>query len=114
MEEIPPQIQFQFNLTLPSGKPKLGESLETPFTLTVSTVPNVAQITIKGFIDTRASKQTLEKLMKDLEKKKPNPLPQIALQYLMFEVMLICRELGLPPPVPLSSPPITKESTMFT
>ncbi len=91
------QLQMNINITIEGERSvKRGEVLELPFTASISSTPNVVTVTVRG----------VAVLHGDVDLKNPpphvhEPITQIAL----FEVALILRELGFPPPLPLQSRP---------
>jgi len=107
MEEIPPKIQVNIQLNVPSGEVKAQKgSLQIPFVLTLNTIPSVATMTLKGHIVVIGEKGVLEEVKRGIKQKKPTRIMPVALQHLMLETMIIGREIGLPPIlIPTTLPP---------
>ena len=103
INNIPQQIQMQFQLNLPSSKMNiLNNILTIPFVLTVGTTPLLASFTFKGEILVESNKEEIFRVKKNIEQKKtPQNILQFVLQYLMLETAILGRELGLPPIFPL-------------
>jgi len=101
-----PQIQFQIQITVPSGEVRASEQeLLIPYAFNLNSVPPILNVTLKGDIVVYGDKDRLENLRNDIKKRKiPKELIQAATQYTMFEAMLLARELGIPPPIPLPAP----------
>ncbi|MCD6301216.1 MAG: hypothetical protein J7L82_04015 [Staphylothermus sp.] len=102
-ETLPPKIQFGVNLAIPSGNPfRRNNQLVVPFTFTVSTIPPVAQIVLKGnAVVISNDKKELEKMEKNIrEKKMPQPLLQAVFTNMLAESVILSRSLGVPPPLP--------------
>lgn len=107
---VPSEIHLQIQLALPAGQVHREDSrLVLPFTLTASTTPPILSITIKGLAEVRFEDEHLmEEMLRDIEKGKvPHPIFATVFQYCYFEVVLLSRELGLPPPIPAPAPPHT-------
>ncbi|MCD6369427.1 MAG: hypothetical protein J7L38_06495 [Thermoproteales archaeon] len=106
-EQIPPSLQVNLQLNMPTGKPSFeNETLILPFTLNFTTIPAVANITLRGIVKVSGKRKFLEEIKNETERKKPIKILPVILQHLMFEVMLIGREIGLPPILmPAAMPP---------
>ena len=88
-------VSVNININIDAdGAVKRGDVVEVPFTATVATVPSIMHVTVRGY----AVLQGVD----------PKNIPQNVLatvsQLIMFELMLITRELGLPPPIPVPQP----------
>ncbi|ABN70076.1 conserved hypothetical protein [Staphylothermus marinus F1] len=102
-ENLPPKIQFNVNLALPASNPyRRNNQYLIPFTFTVSSMPPVVQIVLKGnAIVITTNKNELEKLEKDIRNKKiPPPIVQAVFTNMLAESILLTRSLGVPPPLP--------------
>ncbi len=100
---IPPNLQFQMNLSLPSSAPQEKKNaLIIPFAFTVSSTPPVLQINIRG--DAVVSSDNLDEIKNLLKELKNKHMPAFIIQSvfnnLMAETILLCRSLGIPPPIP--------------
>jgi len=102
-ETLPPKLQFNVNLAIPSGNPfKRDNQLIVPFTFTISSIPPVVQIVLKGnAVVISSDKNELGKIEKDIrEKKMPQPLLQGVFTNMLAESVILSRSLGVPPPLP--------------
>jgi hypothetical protein len=102
-ENLPPKVQFNVNLSLPSSNPYRRENQYIiPFTFTVSSMPPLVQIILKGnAIVLTTSRSELDKLDKDIRNKKiPPPIIQAIFTNMLAESILLSRSLGVPPPIP--------------
>ncbi len=102
-DSIPQKIQFNINLALPSNPPYHQESkLIIPFTFTLSSMPPVVQIILKGnAIVISDNKEELKNIEKDLKKKNVPPMiVQAVFTAMISESIIISRSLGTPPPIP--------------
>jgi len=100
---LPPKVEFNVNLTLPSGEPiRKGNQYILPFTFTVSSLPPIVQIVLRGNALVIAKNENeLKKLDKDVKEKKiPPPIIQAIFTNAIADSILISRSLGIPPPVP--------------
>lgn len=102
-QTIPPQINFNVNLTLPSSEPvKKTRQFIIPFVFAISSTPPLVQIVLKGnVIVTSDSDNEFKKLSEDIESKKiPPPIVNVVFVNSIAESILLSRSLGLPPPIP--------------
>ncbi len=102
-EALPPQVQFQINLQVPSSPPfRRDEVVVIPFTFTISSIPPVVQISLKGQAFFIPKDKEGRKLRDEiLEKKKvPQPIVQAIFSNAIADVIVISRSLGVPPPLP--------------
>lgn len=107
-EGIPPNIQFQINLSLPSSMPfSRGKTLVTPFSFTLSSRPPVVQISIKGHaVISSEDEKALNKILSDLNNKHVPPfLIQTVFINMIAESIILSRSLNVPPPIPPLPPP---------
>jgi len=111
-DSIPQKIQFNINLALPSNPPYHQESkLIIPFTFTLSSMPPVVQIILKGnAIVISDNKEELKNIEKDLKKKNVPPMiVQAVFTAMISESIIISRSLGTPPPIPGLPPMPTQQ-----
>lgn len=116
LENLPPQIQFQTQLTMPSGEVDLKETqMKIPFIFIVTTVPPVANISLKGHVVVEGPSEELKKIYKDLTAKKQPPkfLITATLHNNLVEAVLMSREIGVPPPIPLPQVQTTPEKRPY-
>jgi len=91
------------NLSLPSSAPQEKKNaLIIPFAFAVSSTPPVLQINIRG--DAVVSSDNLDEIKNLLKELKNKHMPAFIIQSvfnnLMAETILLCRSLGIPPPIP--------------
>lgn len=102
-EALPPQIQFQVNLHMPSSQPyRRDEAVVIPFALTISTTPPVVHISLKGQTMIIPRSDEGRKLCNQVisEKKVPAQFIQTAFMNVLADVVIISKTLGVPPPLP--------------
>ncbi|MEM1532953.1 MAG: hypothetical protein QW369_02080 [Desulfurococcaceae archaeon] len=102
-EVLPPQIQFQVNLHMPSSQPyRRDEAVVIPFALTISTIPPVVHISLKGQTMIVPRSDEGKKLCNQIisEKKVPAQFIQTAFMNVLADVVIISKTLGVPPPLP--------------
>jgi hypothetical protein len=101
-ENIPPKLNFNINLALPSSKPYFQDKkFIIPFTFTATTLPPLVNITLKGRAIIAGESRELEKMEKDIKNKKiPQPLVQTVFMNMIAESIILSRSLGTPPPIP--------------
>ena len=102
-DKIPSDIQFQTQLSMPSGNIERVEGkLRIPFLFIMTTTPLVASITFKGYVVLDGSPDELEKIHKDIiQGSPPSYIFTATLHHTITEAILISREIGIPPPIPL-------------
>ncbi len=106
-EMIPQPLQYHTQLTLPSGDIEKAENkLKVPFVFNMTTTPLIATITLKGYILVKGPSNDISNIYDAISKKKP---PQMifltTLHYTLTEAIIMSREIGIPPPIPLPQPP---------
>ncbi|OYT31397.1 MAG: hypothetical protein DRJ64_07840 [Thermoprotei archaeon] len=105
-EQIPPQIQFQMQLSYPSGQlTNVNGVLTAPFVFTLSTVPPLATISLKGKVRIEGDKDKVRSIEEKIKSKQPPPFVlQAIMQYVILETIILAREIGIPPPIPVPVP----------
>ena len=106
-----PPVKISTNLNV-VGVEKKKEILEIPFVFTISYVPAVAQINIKGKARVSGDKKELETIYNSYKEKKPPPptIIQPISNVVFVESVLISRTVNIPPPIPLPQiPQMTKK-----
>ena len=101
---LPPRIDFNVNLAMPSGEPiRKGNQYIIPFTFTVSSMPPVVQIVLKGNVIISSDKKSdLDKIEEGIKKKQlPSQVLQAVFVNALAEAILLSRSLAIPPPVPV-------------
>lgn len=107
-EVIPPNMQFQINLSIPVSTPfEKGNSVIAPFSFSLSSRPPVIQISIRGqAIISSNDTKSLNKILNDLKNKKIPPFViQTIFNNMLAESIILSRSLGVPPPIPPLPPP---------
>ncbi|NPA23197.1 MAG: hypothetical protein GXO23_02745 [Crenarchaeota archaeon] len=97
-------VNMMFNLNILNTNVTLQDSLiEIPFVVNISSVPSIISVTLKGALVLQFEhKNDAEEIMKSIsEGKVPDAINMIIMQYIIFEVSLIMRELGMPPMIPV-------------
>ncbi|MEM0369981.1 MAG: hypothetical protein QXU58_01980 [Pyrobaculum sp.] len=93
---VPPagaQLQMNMQVMIEGERSvKRGGVVEIPFTISISSVPSVVTVTIRGVAAVQG-----EVDVKNLPPQVAGPIMQAAI----FEAALIMRELGFPPPLPV-------------
>lgn len=103
VEALPPKINFNVNLSLPSDRPYMqGGRFIIPFSFMITTLPPVVNIALKGkTIVMSDSRDELKRLEKDIGNKKiPPQIVQAVFVNMLAESILLSRSLGTPPPIP--------------
>ncbi|MCD6113752.1 MAG: hypothetical protein J7J78_00435 [Thermoprotei archaeon] len=105
-EIIPQPLQYHTQLTLPSGDIEKSESkLRVPFVFNMTTTPLIATITLKGYVLVTGPSNEINNIFDAINKKKP---PQsiflTTLHYTLTEAIIMSREIGIPPPIPIPQP----------
>ncbi|RLG75200.1 MAG: hypothetical protein DRO23_04630 [Thermoprotei archaeon] len=115
-EKLPPQIQYHTQLTVPSGDiEKTSLKLKIPFVFNMTTTPLVATITLKGHILVSGTEIDIKNIYEDISKKKkpPKAIFLATLHQTLTEAIIMSREIGIPPPIPLPRP-LTAESLKYS
>ncbi len=113
-ETLPPQVQFQINLQVPSAPPfRRDETLIIPFSFTIASLPPVVQISLKGQAILMPRDKDGRKLRDEIVSKKriPQPVVQAIFNNVIADVIIISRSLGVPPPVPPMQLPSPRKSS---
>jgi hypothetical protein len=98
---LPSQAQISVNINLVDFSLKSERTVEAPFVFTVSYMPSVAQISIKGKAHATGEKDEISRLVEEHAQKKP---PIAVIQAIsgaaIAEAILMSKTLGVPPPLP--------------
>ncbi|RDD53497.1 MAG: hypothetical protein BA066_04110 [Candidatus Korarchaeota archaeon NZ13-K] len=71
------------------------------FVIDVSYMPSIARITVEGRVMARGTPNEIDALISDLRDGRiPTPIVQSVYTIGTSEVVLICRSIGVPPPLP--------------
>jgi hypothetical protein len=111
----PQQVQISVNLNLVGIEQKSETVIEAPFVFTVSYLPSIAQISIKGRAHVHGEKNELVQIVEDYKQKKPPPpmVMQAISNTCFVEATIITRSIGIIPPIPLptTTPPPDQKKT---
>ena len=115
-ELSPRQVQFQIQLTLPSGEIKTVQNkILIPYVFNLNSNPPIANVILKGEVDVIGEKEKIKSIKEGIKNKKiPREILQVVTQYTMLEAMILIKELGMPPPVPIPIPPSDKKQPPST
>ena len=103
-QSISGNIQISSNLTVQSVIEE-GDKLKVSFVFTVSYVPAIAMITIKGVAYASGARDHLKDIYRSYLEKKPLPssILQAISNFSFVEATILSRSINVPPPVPLPS-----------
>ncbi len=97
-------VNMMFNLNiLNTNVMSQDTTIEVPFVVNISSMPSIISVTLKGALILQFEKKNdAEEIMKNItEGKVPDAISMVIMQYIIFEISLIMRELGMPPMIPL-------------
>ncbi len=99
-DPLPGNLQISMNINV--GKIEgSGEKAKGMFLLDIGYQPSIARITVEGRILVSGKKDEIERLIKDLKSGKiPQPVIQSVYTAGFSEAVLLCRSVGVPPPLP--------------
>ncbi len=99
-DPLPSNLQISMNINV--GKiEKSGEKAKGRFLLDIGYQPSIARITVEGRIIVSGKKDEIERLIKDLKSgKMPQPVIQSIYTAGFSEALMLCRSIGVPPPLP--------------
>jgi len=105
-KQAPPGVHISTNVNI-MGVEQKGEALAVPFVVTISYMPSVAQISLKGQAVVSGEKAELERLQSDYKNQRAPPpqLLQSITNVSLIEATVLSRTLNIPPPIPLPSLP---------
>ena len=105
-KQAPPGVHISTNVNI-MGVEQRGEALAVPFVVTISYMPSVAQISLKGQAVVSGEKAELERLQNDYKNQRAPPpqLLQSITNFSLIEATVLSRTLNIPPPIPLPSLP---------
>ncbi|RLG91825.1 hypothetical protein DRO34_03405 [Candidatus Bathyarchaeota archaeon] len=108
-----PRLQISTNLNVVEVEKKRENMLEVPFIFTVSYVPNVARIDVKGKAHVVGDVKELEKIHEAYVQKKPPPpiIIQSIMNVVFVESILISKTINMPPPIPIPQISAAKDKT---
>lgn len=99
-DPLPENLQIAVNMNI--GKIEGTEGFaKGRFVFDVSYSPAIARITVEGRVIARGKPDEIEKLLSDLkEGKLPAPIVQGVYTVGTSEIIIVCRSIGVPPPLP--------------
>jgi len=103
----PPQGPLNVNMQLnfPLNVTATGNQLTAEFIASVESAPPVFSVKVKGKLSAVGDRSELEELSSKLLGGPPDPqLLQLVTSMVFFEVMLLLKELGIPPMLPITPP----------
>ena len=99
-EILPPKIQFQVNLSIPSAQPyERNNNIIIPFIFTIGSIPPVVQINIRGQAIVMP-KNDPKKIFNEIRKQIPQAIVQTVFTNAVAESIILSKSLGVPPPIP--------------
>jgi hypothetical protein len=100
------QLNVNIQITFPASTIISGEELVAEFLANVSSVPAFFNVSLRGRVVISAPSRELQELQDKLKSGKSDPqLLQMLTSNVFFETMLLLRELGIPPSIPVPQPP---------
>jgi hypothetical protein len=114
VEKPIPPVKVSTNLNVVGINKKPKGMLEVPFVFTISYMPAVAQISVKGRAHIKGAKDELKKIHTAYTEKKPPPpiVIQSISNIVFLESVIISRTLRIPPPIPLPKIPSVEKKKM--
>jgi hypothetical protein len=113
-DPLPENLQIAVNMNIGRVE-RQGNSAKCKFVIDVSYMPSIARITVEGRVITRGSPDEIEKLLSDVkEGKLPAPIVQSVYTVGTSEVIIVCRSIGVPPPLPPIPQPKSEEGIGYS
>ncbi|MCC6029227.1 MAG: hypothetical protein LM591_03700 [Candidatus Korarchaeum sp.] len=113
-DPLPENLQIAVNMNIGRVE-RQGNSTKCKFVIDVSYMPSIARITVEGRVITRGSPDEIEKLLSDVkEGKLPAPIVQSVYTVGTSEVIIVCRSIGVPPPLPPIPQPKSEEGIGYS
>ncbi len=99
-DPLPPNLQISVNMNL--GKIEGSKDrAKGKFLIDVSYQPSVARITVEGRVIITGKKDEIERMLRDIGAgKMPQPVVQAVYAAGFAEAVMLCRSVGVPPPLP--------------
>lgn len=99
-DPLPENLQIAVNMNM-GRMEKSGDSARGKFVFDVSYTPAIARVTIEGRVIARGKPEEVEKLLAELrEGRVPVPILQSVYTIGISEIVIVCRSIGVPPPLP--------------
>ncbi|QOJ79538.1 hypothetical protein IG193_03515 [Infirmifilum lucidum] len=114
-EPPPGPLNVNIQLNFPINVSFSGNQLAAEFVASVESIPPVFSVKVKGRFTASGEARELEELNSKLLRGPPDPqLLQLVMSMTMFEIMLLLKELGIPPtlPIPVAPPQAPQSDTL--
>ncbi|MBO0888363.1 hypothetical protein J2P12_04605 [Candidatus Bathyarchaeota archaeon] len=100
--QLPGQVQIAVNINIVGLDQKNESTAEAPFVFTVTYVPSIAQLSIKGKAQLAGDRAEIMQMVDENKKNKPPPstIIQAVSSIAMADAIIISKSLGIPPPLP--------------
>lgn len=99
-DPLPENLQIAVSMNIGRIE-KQGSSARGKFVIDVSYTPSIARITVEGRVMAKGAPEELERFISDLkEGRVPVPIVQSVYSVGISEVIIACRSIGAPPPLP--------------
>lgn len=105
-------LNVNLQVTFPLNIDRISEThIAVGFAATVSSSPPAFSVILKGKVVVQGEREELSKVEEKLKAQPPDPeLVQMVTSNLFFEVLLLLREIGFPPVIPLAHAAAQKPS----
>jgi len=112
VEKPPTTLGVNIQISLPSAEPTWGSvEARIPFSFNLSTAPPAFTVTLRGYVEVKATERDIKGIKESVRKGSPPPeITNAVTNFTVFEAVLLARELGFPPILPLPTPPSRKQS----
>jgi len=99
---LPSQVQIAVNINIVGLEQKNESTAEAPFVFTVSYIPSIAQLSIKGKAQISGDRAEVSQMIDESKRNRPPPATviQAVSSIAMADAIIISRSLGIPPPLP--------------
>ncbi len=94
--DLPKDLRITVNVNV-QRFPKNGDVRTSTFVMDVSYVPPIARVIVRGNVYVRGGKPELKKLDGNTP---PAEVMQTVTTVALTEVFIVCRSIGVPPPIP--------------
>ncbi len=99
-DPLPGNLQISMNINVGKIEGSDGKA-KGRFLLDIGYQPSIARVTVEGRILISGKKDEIESLIKDLKSgKMPQPVIQSVYTAGFSEALILCRSIGVPPPLP--------------
>ncbi len=99
-DPLPGNLQISMNINVGKIEGSNGKA-KGKFLLDIGYQPSIARITVEGRILVSGKEDEVDRLIKDLKSgRMPQPVIQSIYAAGFSEVVMLCRSIGVPPPLP--------------